>query len=173
VRGLGTRAAFVVVGSILPLLTLASSRRLSKVDVAFGATRELELIERVPMFAPLSVAAKEALAAKLKPVAVAGGECVIRAGDTGDRFYIVAEGEFDVAVGEVHKRARPPDHFGEIALLRDIPRTASVTAVTDSRLFALERQDFLAAVMGHSGARTAGEEVVDARLRHEATPTGR
>jgi CRP-like cAMP-binding protein len=63
-----------------------------------------------------------------------------------------------------HTSARETDYFGEIALLRDIPRTATVTAVVDSKVYALQRDDFLAAVTGHSAAAAAGEAVVEARL---------
>ena len=92
------------------------------------------------------------------------GELVIRAGDLGDRFYIVADGELDIDVDGRHSTAAAADYFGEIALLRDVPRTATVTASVDSNLYALERDDFLAAVTGHSAAHAAGEAIVDARL---------
>jgi MFS family permease len=160
----GPRAAFAVVGSILPLLTLITYRRLVELDSSVAPAAELELIESVPMFAPLSLAAKERVATHLIPVSVAAGELIIRAGDRGDRFYIVGEGELDVDADGHHVTAGRSDYFGEIALLRDVPRTASVTAKVDSRLFALERDDFLAAVTGHSAAHAAGEAVVDERL---------
>jgi CRP-like cAMP-binding protein len=89
---------------------------------------------------------------------------VITAGDLGDRFYIVGAGEFDVDAAGTHSRARRSDHFGEIALLRDVARTATVKAVVDSTVYALERDDFLAAVTGHPGVRAAGEAVVEERL---------
>jgi CRP-like cAMP-binding protein len=116
------------------------------------------------MFAPLSVAAKERLAAHLLPLAIPAGEVVIRAGDPGDRFYIVGDGELDIAVDDRHTTAHSADYFGEIALLRDVPRTATVTATVDCHLYALQRADFLAAVTGHAAARAAGEAVADARL---------
>jgi hypothetical protein len=166
VRLLGPRPAFIVVGSILPLITLAAYRSLTRLDATIASAVELELIDRVPMFAPLSIAAKEALAAKLIPLSLAAGESVMRAGETGDRFYIIVDGEFDIEIEGLHKIARAPDHFGEIALLRDVPRTATVTAVADSHLCALERADFIAAVTGHTAAHRAGQKVVDARLRH-------
>jgi MFS family permease len=165
VKALGPRPAFAVVGAILPLLTLATYRRLAELDRSVEPAAELELIERIPMFAPLSLAAKERVAAHLIPVAVAAGELVIRAGDRGDRFYIVGDGELDIDVDGRHATAGESDYFGEIALLRDVPRTATVTATVDSQLYALERDDFLAAVTGHSAAHAAGEVVVDERLR--------
>jgi CRP-like cAMP-binding protein len=63
-----------------------------------------------------------------------------------------------------HSTSGRGDYFGEIALLRDVPRTATVTATVDSQLFALQREDFIAAVTGHSAAHAAGEAVVDERL---------
>jgi MFS family permease len=161
----GPRPAFVVVGAILPLLTLITYPRLDEMDRTVAVPPpELELIERVPMFAPLSLAGKERVAASLVPVSVAAGEWVIRAGDVGDRFYIVGDGELDIDANGRRSKARRADYFGEIALLRDVPRTASVTASVDSELFALSRDDFLAAVTGHAAARAAGERVADERL---------
>ena len=77
------------------------------------------------MFAPLSIAVKERIAGMLVPVSVAAGELVIRKGDAGDRFYIVAAGELDVDVDGLHSTTGVGDYFGEIALLRDVPRTAT------------------------------------------------
>jgi len=168
VEAIGPRAAFFVVGSILPLLALATYRRLAQIDKGIAAaTAELDVIDQVPMFAPLSVAAKERLAANLVPVSVSAGEVVIRAGDAGDRFYIVDKGELDIDVDGLHVIAQHADYFGEIALLRDVPRTATVRAAADSELYALERDDFLAAVTGHSAAHAAGQEVARARLAED------
>ncbi len=161
---IGPRTAFLVVGSILPLLTLATYRRLVEIDRTVAPAAELELIERVPMFAPLSVAAKERVAANLVPISVSAGEVVIRAGDPGDRFYIVGDGEFQIDAGSHQATAHKADYFGEIALLHDVPRTATVRAAMDSQLFALQRDDFLAAVTGHSAAHAAGKAVAEARL---------
>jgi MFS family permease len=165
VRLVGPRAALVAVGVILPVLALLAWRRLADIDrSAPGPAAELAVIESVPMLTPLSIAAKEHLATSLVPVSVAAGDVVIRAGDPGDRFYIVDDGELEVVAERVHVTARVGDYFGEIALLRDVPRTATVRAVMDSRLYALERGDFLAAVTGHSGVRAAGEAIAAERL---------
>jgi len=161
---IGARAAFVAVGAILPLLALVTYSRLTEIDQAVAPAPELGLIEQVPMFAPLSCAAKERVAANLVPLSVQAGEVVIRAGDVGDRFYIVGEGELDILADGRHKTAREAAYFGEIALLRDVPRTATVTATVDSELYALQRDDFLEAVTGVEAAHEAGHAVAEQRL---------
>jgi MFS family permease len=167
VEAVGPRRALVVVGAILPLLTLLSWRGLVEIDKTVAApTAELALVDAVPMFAPLSIAAKEYMARRLVSVPVSAGDVVIRAGDPGDRFYIVADGEFDVLADGADRKMGGGDYFGEIALLRDVPRTATIRAVVDGQLYALERADFLAAVTSHSAVRVAGEAVVEERLTH-------
>jgi len=162
---MGPQAALVVVGMILPVLALLAWSRVVAIDRAAPCpTGELAMIDHVPMFAPLSLAAKEHLATALVPMSIPAGDIVIRANDPGDFFYIVKDGEFEILVGDAHVTALAGDHFGEIALLGDVPRTATVRAVADSRLYALERGDFLAAVTGHSGVRKAGEAIAADRL---------
>jgi MFS family permease len=170
VRALGPRASFAAVGAILPILTILVWRRLVAIDrdVAVPAD-ELSLVDAVPLFAPLSVVAKEHVAGRLTKVAVAKGDLVVRAGEVGDRFYVVAEGDLEI-VNAVGRHVRRGDFFGEIALLRDVPRTATVRATEPSRLYALERDDFLAAVTGHSKVRAVGEAVVEQRLSATAAP---
>jgi MFS family permease len=161
----GPRAALVAVGLILPVLALLAWRRLVEIDrSAPGPVARLSVIDCVPMLAPLSLAAKEHLATKLVPVSVRAGDVVIREGDPGDRFYVVADGELEITGQDLRATARAGDHFGEIALLRDVPRTATLRAVVDSRLYALDRADFLAAVCGHSDVRSAGDAIAAERL---------
>jgi MFS family permease len=164
VSAIGPRPAFALVGSILPILTLVTYERLVEIDREARPSAELELIDRVPMFAPLSIATKERVASSLIPTSVSAGETVIRAGDDGDSFYIVGDGELDVDAAGRHSTVHRADYFGEIALLRNVPRTATVKASVDSALFALQREDFLGAVTGHRAARAAGDAVVDERL---------
>lgn len=173
VDALGVHAALVVVGLILPLLTVATYRRLSEIDRTAAPSQELGLIDNIPMFAPLSLAAKESLAASLAPVSVEPGERVIQVGEIGDKFYVVVEGELDIAAGNVQATAAGGDYFGEIALLRDVPRTATVTARTKALLYALPRNAFLATVTSHSAAYAAGQDVAEMRLtRDSCEPTG-
>jgi MFS family permease len=164
VDALGPRAAFVAVGCLLPLLSLGAYRSLVAIDNAVAPAPELELIEGVPMFAPLSVAAKERVAANLVPLSVSAGEDVIVAGELGDRFYIVGDGELEISAAGRRKTVHQADYFGEIALLRDVPRTATVKALADTKLYALQREDFLAAVTGHRAAHAAAHAVAEERL---------
>ena len=117
------------------------------------------------MFAPLSLAAKEHVASHLVPVAVAAGELVIRAGDVGDRFYIVADGELDIDVDGRHVDRGPRRTTSARSRCFATCRARRASpAIVDSQLYALQREDFLAAVTGHSAAHAAGEAVVDERL---------
>ena len=174
VDALGVHTAFVSVGLILPLLTVATYRRLAEIDRSTAPSEKLELIAEIPMFEPLSLAAKESLAASLVPVSAKPGDRVIRAGEVGDTFYLVVEGELDIDAVSAHTIAAGGDYFGEIALLRDVPRTATVTARSKSLLYALPRAAFLGAVTSHSAAYAAGQGVAETRLTsgsHE--PLGR
>ena len=164
VRAVGAREAFIAVGAILPLLTLATYRRLAVIDKEAAPAPELEFVQRVPMFQPLSVAAKERVAGNLLLQSVHAGEIVIRAGEQGDRFYIVGSGTLEITAEGLRTTADEGDYFGEIALLRDVPRTATVTALVDTRLYVLQRDDFLAAVTGHEAAHAAGQNIADERL---------
>jgi MFS family permease len=170
VRAVGARPAFVAVGFLLPVLAVAGYRRMRALDTVAAPTRQQLLVDDVPMFAPLSLAVKERLATRLVPLDVAAGETVVRAGDVGDRFYIVDSGTVRIGLDGGEKENGAGDYFGEIALLRDVPRTATVTAATATRLFALERSDFLAAVTGHALAEAAAADVVGERLASVSAP---
>ena len=113
-------------------------------------------LAEVTLFSGLPPARLEAAMRAAKVVPVRGGEVVIRQGDEADRFYVISEGEVDVtqvADGRqrVLRRMGPGEVFGEIGLLSGVPRTATVTAVTDGTLLALERDDFLALVSTGAG----------------------
>jgi MFS family permease len=165
IHWIGVRWTLVVVGSLLPLLAALTHASLSRFDTEPTDQRQLALLEAIPIFSPLSPPVLEQLAARLTPVHANAGDELIRAGDHGDRFYVVDKGEVEILVdGEPPRREGEGSYFGEIALLRDVPRTATVRAATDADLFALDRDDFLPAVTGHAASTQAADAVIGSRL---------
>ena len=143
----GGRTALVVTGGTLAGATVLAARALAVVDArARPPEAELAALRSVPMFRGQPPLPLERLALELERVTFAPGEAVVVMGEAGDRFYMIEEGTVHVTAPGVDVRLGPGEWFGEIALLRDVPRTATVRAVSDVRLFALERDDFLAAV---------------------------
>jgi MFS family permease len=159
-RVLGLRGALLVVGAVLPAAALLGGRALAAIDRAVSAPAHLERLRGVPFLAVLPVPALELLAGRLSQVRVAAGNNVFAEGDRGDRFYVIDSGEVEI----LGARHGPGGYFGEIALLRDVPRTATVHAVSDVELVALERDDFIGAVTGHAPSAEAAESVIGARL---------
>jgi MFS family permease len=167
VNTLGARAALVCVGAILPLALALSFVRLRAVDAAATApVVEIALLRTLPLFEPLGAPELESLARSLTPLELPAGADVVRVGEMGDRYYAIADGELSVSVGGVLRRG---DGLGEIALLAGVARTATVTALTRVKLYALEREPFVAAVTGHPAARRVADSLVQERL-HEAAP---
>jgi MFS family permease len=166
----GARGALVAAGAFLPAVALALFAALRGLDrrAVLPDPARLRLLRSIPLFQPLDQPAVELLVHRLVPVEAPAGTVVIREGDQGDRFFAIEEGEAVVTVGgrEI-TRLGPGDHFGEIALLRDVPRTATVTSATDLRLLALEREDFLAAVTGSRPSSEAADELVERRLSEQ------
>ena len=160
------RGALIATGAALPVLTVLAWTRLRALDAQTAApARGLELLRGIALFRPLPPATIEQLAANLIPVHAAAGTEIVRQGAIGDRFYIVARGELDVTVdGRPGEPLLAGDHFGEIALLHDVPRTATVRARTDVELLALDRDEFIGAVTGHPESAEAAHAVVAARL---------
>jgi MFS family permease len=166
IAGLGERATLVATGALLPVLAVVYWRRLAAIDAeAPPPGREFALLRSIPLFAPLPVPTLEHLAASLVPVRVEAGRVVLHQGEAGDRFFVISSGRADVTAGGRNLRTlEVGDHFGEIALLRDVPRTASVSAQTELELYALERDEFVAAVTGHPASADAADAVIGARL---------
>ena len=139
--------------------------RLIRIDEAATAPDRLELLGRNPIFAPLPAATLERLASQLIPVSASADETIIREGDRGDRFYLIAKGQLDVSVASRHVATLGlVDHVGEIALLRNVPRTATIVAKKPVELYALTRDDFLSAVTSHDASTRAAESTVATRL---------
>jgi CRP-like cAMP-binding protein len=165
IAAVGIRGALLATGALLPILAVLLRRRLSTLDEAPVPERELALLRDIDLFAPLPQATLEGVAQALSPVRLATGEEVFRQGEVGDRYYIVAEGEVEIVVdGQVVNVTGPGGYFGEIALLRDVPRTATVRAKNDVELLALDREDFIAAVTGHAASLEAADSVIATRL---------
>jgi MFS family permease len=165
IAALDIRGALIATGALLPILTTLLRRRLSELDEVPVPVSELALLRSIEIFAPLPPPTLESLARALVPVRVEAGREVVRQGEPGDRFYIVATGELEIFVdGRAVRVTGPGGYFGEIALLRDVMRTATVRAKTDVELQALERDDFIAAVTGHAASAEAADSVVAARL---------
>jgi len=162
VAWLGVRGALVAAGAVLPALVLLAWRPLAKIDAAARAPEpELRLLHAVPFLAALPAPTLERLAASLEQVRFPAGAEIFSGGDPGDRFYVIEEGTAVVSGGP---SLGAGGFFGEIALLRDVPRTATVRAETDVTLYALERADFITAVTGHRPSLEAANAVIDTRL---------
>jgi MFS family permease len=163
----GLRTALVVGGALPVVSVLAAWRPLRRLDLVAPPAAVLDLLRRVPLFAPLSAPLLERLALDAHELRVSAGEVVFEQGARGDSFYVIADGEVDVSIDGRHvRRQSPGEGFGEIALLRDTPRTATITTVKPSTLIAIGREAFLSAVTGHPGSTEAAEGIVAARLAH-------
>jgi hypothetical protein len=167
VWAVGARGAVAAVAAILPAAALAGGRRLLLLDrTAHVPVVEIALLRSLPLFRWLPAPSLEASARALVPVELAVGDVLIQEGDANlDRFYALASGEVDVLRHDTHVATLGRGQgVGEMALLRSIPRTATVVARTPVLAYALERESFLVAVTGHAATATAADAVVDERL---------
>jgi len=149
---LGARGALFAFGLLVPAVLALSLRRLLAIDAASAAppARILASLHGDPIFAPLAGPAMERLAARSEILEVAPGQTVVSEGEVGDRYYRILDGQLEVQIGgQAVRSLGPGESFGEIALLRAIPRTATVKAQTAARLIALDRDTFLETVTGH------------------------
>ncbi len=169
----GSKAALIGAGLLLPLITLLVARPLIVVDrSAKVPVVEIALLRSMPLFASLPAPALEGIARALERVELAPGSVVITMGEEGDRFYAIADGEVEVTShGVAVARLTRGNGFGEIALLEEVPRTATVIATTAVRLYTLEKGPFLTAVTGHAPAGLAASELVERRRRELAELT--
>jgi MFS family permease len=154
--------AMVAVGTLCPILVVATWRHLGRPDRNIGELdKEIGLLQGVPMLQPLPLPAIEHLARGLEPVHMSAGRAVFRQGDPADRFYVIETGTADViGDGRLVATLGPGEGFGEIGLLRRVPRTATVRAATDLELQALRCNRFLPVVTGFPpSSREAGAEM--------------
>lgn len=165
VDALGDRGALAVAGAILPILAVAIWGRLRQVDrEVVVPERQLHLLRGISLFARLPMTALERLAEAMRPQTVAAGTAIMIEGEPGTAYVVIIDGEVEIRAGGAPvARCGPGEGVGEIALLRSVPRTASVVALTDARLEILGSADFLAAVAGPTSAAAAAA-VIDERL---------
>ncbi|HEX5589710.1 MAG TPA: cyclic nucleotide-binding domain-containing protein [Candidatus Limnocylindrales bacterium] len=163
----GVGGALIAAGILVPVVVVVAWLRLAALDRHARAPdpEALALLRAIPIFAPLSAPSMERILGELSRVDVPAGAELIREGEPGDRFYVIAEGRVAVSRSGIPIREEGPgEYVGEIALLRDVPRTATVTALTPVRVIAIERERFLEAVTGHARSRERAEAVVERRM---------
>lgn len=158
----GLQPALVIIGLVCPVLAVLALRRLRALDRSVHELdTDLALLRRVPMFRTLPLPSIEHLARGLETVETPAGVRVFEQGDAGDHFYVIESGRAEV-VGDGRPVAGlgPGDGFGEIALLRRTPRTATVVARTALRLRALRSERFLPVVLGFTASATDAEATI-------------
>jgi len=165
INTIGLESGLLVIGVIVSALALVSLKRLRRIDTIALAPEGLDLLRAVPLFAPLPERSIERLARCAVVVDVTAGEEVFHLGDGGDLFYVIESGEAEVVIADdLTTTVGPGDSFGEIALLRDVPRQATVRAATDLRLRAIGRRVFLEVVTGHNEASAQADRMIDRML---------
>jgi MFS family permease len=162
----GARGTLLATGALLVLTAAAFVPRLTAIDRTIaGAGPDLALLRRVSFFGPLPFAVVEHLASTLQVATYEPGDVIIREGEPGEHFYLIAAGRASAGKGSEHlSEMGPGDSFGEIALLRNIPRTATVTAISNLEVRILARDEFLAAATGNPESVCGADEVVSTRL---------
>jgi len=162
----GLKAALVAPAVVALLLIAGLWRRIQKIDASATVPQvEIQLLRSISIFAALPAPSLEGIARNLEPLTVSKGTVVIKEGERGDCYYAVAGGELAISRDSqlLHVVSRG-DGFGEIALIRDVPRQATVTAATDASLYTLDRELFVQAVTGHATALSAVGTIITGHL---------
>ncbi|MGD0379735.1 MAG: cyclic nucleotide-binding domain-containing protein [Acidimicrobiales bacterium] len=161
-------APAVCAGALLTVLW----RRLRRIDDSATVPQvEIQLLRSISIFTPLPAPSLEGIARELVALTVPEGTAVIREGDGGDCYYAVADGRLAISrAGQLLHMASRGDGFGEIALIRDVPRTATVTAVTDALLYSLRKDLFVETVTGHASASSAARTVIARHMSDTDVP---
>ena len=167
VAALGPGAAVAGLAPLLPVLLVVAGRRLRTLDAhADVPLVEIALLRSHAFFAALRGPVLERLARELTPVTLRAGECVIREGQPGERYYVVGDGRLEVSRGAVPiASVGRGEGVGEISLLAGVPCTATVTALTDVQLYAIEPQPFIDVVSGHAASARVAQRLVRERLQ--------
>ena len=165
IEWLGLRYALLAVATPVVVGALALLPSMRKLEGRLAAPSSMALLSGVDIFAPLGSAALETLAQSASEFCFASGDVLVREGAESDRFFIIESGLVEVAQGDrVLRREGPGEYFGEIGLLRDVPRTATITAVEATVVQAIDRDVFLRAMTGHREARLTAENIATRRL---------
>jgi hypothetical protein len=160
------RESLALIGAIGPALVLIFWFPLRRLDATMVARDEdLDLLRQVTVFDPLPLPALEQLAAGLQPRHVPAGEVVYVQGEAGDSCFVIERGSAEV-LGDGHPivTVGPGELVGEIALLRQVPRTATVRAVTEMDLRLLDADRFVCVVTGWETSRAVTSGHVDELL---------
>jgi hypothetical protein len=166
IAAIGTRGALVMLGTICPAIAVLAWGRLWALDRMLAVrSREIQLLREVPMLRVLPAVTIEQLARAVRHTTVAPGECLCQQGEHGDTFYVIESGAAEVLRnGGLIQTFGPGDHFGEIALLRDVPRTATVRARTEMHTTELTRDVFIPLISGYRASAQAAEAEIGERL---------
>ncbi|MEX2322398.1 MAG: MFS transporter [Acidimicrobiia bacterium] len=163
----GLRAGLAIIGGFVTGVTILALAGLRRIDSVALAPEGLRLLSGVSFFTPLRHRVMETLARESETLTLADGTIVFRKGDQGDRFYVIESGSASVSIdGRPVHELGPGDFFGEIALLTDIPRTATVTATAPLTVRTIERDAFLTAVTGHGAALQTANAVATRYVKH-------
>ena len=170
---LGSRGALIAAGALLAVLAVLAHAPLGHVDDGMEVrAAELELLQRTTVFSPLPYAALRRLASSLGERRAVAGEAIVTQGDDGDLVYVIEDGRVSISRdGEALGELGPDDVFGELALLLDVPRTATVTANEPVLLRTLARDPFLSAVTGNQLSHEELRRLVEARTPRELAET--
>ena len=163
IDALGAAGSLVAAGIAFGVAAAFALKSFARLDAGQAeASRVRELLRGVSFLAPLGLPRLDRLVRAARAVEIPAGATVICAGERGEEFFVVEDGTVEIV--EYARVQGPGTGFGEIALLRDIPRTATVRALTDVRLWALSRRSFIAAVSGQGDATHLAEAVVSEQL---------
>jgi len=162
----GLQGALIATGAVLPAVAAVRWRGLRQLEIGTPVPQAAyELLRGCPVFAPLPLASIENLARRMTPIEFEQGVDIIVQGEPGDRFYVIEQGLVEVFQGDSFRRRQDVgDSFGEIALLRGSPRTATVRTVEKTRVLALDREPFLASVTGYADSHAAALDVAESFL---------
>lgn len=167
IDGPGIRVALLFWGCFPVVAVAAFWPKLRSIDAREVAPSPLALLARVPFLAPLPSQVMESLAAHTELRRARAGQTIMNAGEVGDLFYVIESGEVDVFPLEGEPVVLGPgDFFGEVALIRDTPRNATIRARVETVFRTLEREEFVTAVTGHAPSAEAADRVIRGRTVH-------